>query len=149
MLGWTPLVSGALFLPVIMFTSIVSVCCGQYMARYFRYMPCVAVGFGLWTLANGLTCMFDQNTGLGALIPILALEGCGVGFTLQPSMSPLFCTSVMIGVPSCSMANVVAALIGLLANTNSDDRAVCTGLRNFLRTSGGSFGLVGEYRMFV
>ncbi|KAI1864090.1 uncharacterized protein JN550_009110 [Neoarthrinium moseri] len=83
-LGYSALISGALFLPVVMFTSAASIGCGQYMARYFRYTPSVVLGFAIWTLANGLTCMFNRNTGLGALIPILALEGCGVGLTLQP-----------------------------------------------------------------
>jgi hypothetical protein len=46
------------------------------------------------------------------------------------------------------MLTMDQALIGLLANSNTDDRAVCTGLRNFLRTVGGSFGLIGMYLLF-
>jgi hypothetical protein len=41
------------------------------------------------------------------------------------------------------------ALVGLLANSKREDRAVCTGLRNFIRTSGGAFGLIGAYFSFA
>lgn len=58
------------------------------MSRVFLYMPCVVLGFFLWTLTNGLTCMFDRHTGIGTLIPILAVEGYGLGLTLQPSKFP-------------------------------------------------------------
>ncbi|KAI4595301.1 hypothetical protein KJ359_006975 [Pestalotiopsis sp. 9143b] len=117
-LGHSPLVSGALFLPVTVLTALASISGGQFMSRVFLYMPCVVLGFFLWTLTNGLTCMFDRHTGIGTLIPILAVEGYGLGLTLQPT------------------------LVGLLANSRTDDRAVCTGLRNFVRTVGGAFGLI-------
>jgi hypothetical protein len=49
---------------------------------------------------------------------ILIVEGAGIGLTLQPT------------------------LVGMYANSRSEDRAVTTGLRNFIRTIGGAFGLV-------
>jgi hypothetical protein len=33
--------------------------------------------------------------------------------------------------------------VGLLANSRPEDRGVVTSLRNFLRTTGGAFGLIG------
>lgn len=117
-LKYSPLVSGALILPVIITTSIGSIACGQYMARVGSYMHCVLVGFALWTLGNGLTLLFDRDTGLAPLTVILIVEGAGIGLTLQPT------------------------LVGMYANSRSEDRAVVTGLRNFLRTIGGAFGLV-------
>jgi MFS family permease len=117
-LRYSPLVSGALILPVIITTSFASIASGQYMARIGSYMPCVLVGFALWTLGNGLTLLFDRDTGLAVLIVVLIIEGAGIGLTLQPT------------------------LVGVYANSRTDDRAVATGLRNFLRTIGGAFGLV-------
>ncbi|KAF4854415.1 Efflux pump dotC [Colletotrichum siamense] len=117
-LKYTPLVAGALILPVIISTSILSILSGQYMLRIGRYMPCILVGFFLWTVGNGLTIMFDRDTGLGELIGILIIVGSGIGLTLQPT------------------------LVGMYANSRSEDRAVTTGLRNFIRTIGGAFGLV-------
>jgi hypothetical protein len=48
-------------------------------------MPCVVVGFGLWTVGMGLKCTFGQTTHLGVVIGILVVEGLGIGMTLQPS----------------------------------------------------------------
>lgn len=81
-------------------------------------MHCILLGFALWTIGNGLTLMFSRDTGLGLLIPALIIEGAGIGLTLQPT------------------------LVGMYANSRTEDRAVTTGLRNFIRTIGGSFGLV-------
>ncbi|KAH7312563.1 major facilitator superfamily domain-containing protein [Stachybotrys elegans] len=117
-LGYSALVAGALILAVIIPSSFTSILSGQYMARVGSYMHCVLVGFTLWTLGNGLTLDFDQGTHLGPMIGTLIVEGCGIGFTLQPT------------------------LVGMYANSRSEDRAVTTGLRNYIRTIGGAFGLV-------
>ncbi|EFQ27348.1 major facilitator superfamily transporter [Colletotrichum graminicola] len=117
-LKFSPLAAGAMILPVVIATSVMSILSGQYMLWLGRYMPCILVGFFLWTLGNGLTILFDRDTGLGELIGILIIVGAGIGLTLQPT------------------------LVGMYANSRSEDRAVTTGLRNFIRTIGGAFGLV-------
>lgn len=88
------------------------------MSRAGLYMPCILVGFILWTVGNGLTLIFDENTDLGPLIGVLIVEGAGIGLTLQPT------------------------LVGTYANSRSEDRAVTTGLRNFIRAIAGAFSLV-------
>jgi MFS family permease len=117
-LGYSPLASGALILPVVITTSFASIASGQYMNRVGRYSHCILMGFALWTLGNGLTLLFDRGASLGRLIVVLIVEGAGIGLTLQPT------------------------LVGLYANGRGEDRAVATGLRNFIRTIGGAFGLV-------
>lgn len=117
-LRYTPLVSGALILPVVITSSATSILSGQYMARVGSYMHCIVAGFILWALGSGLTLMFNRDTGLAPLIIILIVEGAGIGLTLQPT------------------------LVGMYVNGRSEDRAVTTGLRNFIRTIGGAFGLV-------
>ncbi|KAI9155117.1 Ankyrin repeat domain-containing protein 50 [Paramyrothecium foliicola] len=117
-LGYSALIAGALILAIIIPTSFTSIISGQYMARIGSYMHCIFGGFALWTLGNGLTLLFNRDTGLGTMIAILIIEGCGIGFTLQPT------------------------LVGMYANGRSEDRAVTTGLRNYIRTIGGAFGLV-------
>ncbi|KAH8176376.1 major facilitator superfamily protein [Sarocladium implicatum] len=116
-LGYSPLESGAIILPLIVTTSLSSIGAGFFMSRFGRYMPCVVAGFAIWSLATGLKCMLDRGTSLGEIIGFLLVEGLGVGLTLQPT------------------------LIGLLANSREEDRAVLTGLRNFMRTIGGAAGL--------
>lgn len=88
------------------------------MNRVGSYMHCIAAGFFLWTLGNGLTLLFNRDTSLAVLIIVLIVEGAGIGLTLQPT------------------------LVGMYANGRNEDRAVTTGLRNFIRTIGGAFGLV-------
>jgi predicted MFS family arabinose efflux permease len=117
-LGYDALVAGALILAVVIPTSLTSILSGQYMSRVGSYMHCILAGFALWTLGSGLTLIFDRDTKLGPLITILIVEGAGIGFTLQPT------------------------LVGMYANGRSEDRAVTTGLRNFIRTIGGAFGVV-------
>ncbi|KAF3041289.1 hypothetical protein E8E12_003253 [Didymella heteroderae] len=102
-LRYTPLVSGALILPVVVTSSFASIASGQYMTRIGSYMHCILLGFALWTIGNGLTLMFSRSTGLALLIVALIVEGAGIGLTLQPTL---------------------------------------VGLRNFIRTIGGAFGLV-------
>ncbi|KAE8842715.1 hypothetical protein HRS9139_02012 [Pyrenophora teres f. teres] len=117
-LRYSPLESGALILPVVISTSFTSIASGTYMNRVGSYMHCILVGFALWTLGNGLTLLFTRNTSLAVLIIIGIIEGAGIGLTLQPT------------------------LVGMYANGRGEDRAVTTGLRNFIRTIGGAFGLV-------
>lgn len=117
-LRYSPLVSGALILPIVIATSFASIASGQYMTRVGSYMHCILAGFALWTTGNGLTLLFDRNTRLGVIIVALIVEGAGIGLTLQPT------------------------LVGMYANSRTEDRAVTTGLRNFIRTMGGAFGLV-------
>jgi hypothetical protein len=117
-LRYSPLVSGALILPVVITTSFASIASGQYMNRVGSYMHCILLGFALWTLGNGLTLLFGRKMSLAILIVVLIIEGAGIGLTLQPT------------------------LVGMYANSRNEDRAVATGLRNFIRTIGGAFGLV-------
>lgn len=119
-LRYSPLVSGALILPIVITTSIASIASGQYMTRVGRYMHCILIGFVLWTIGSGLTLLFSQGTSLGLLVAVLIIEGAGIGLTLQPT------------------------LVGMYANSRTEDRAVTTGLRNFIRTIGGAFGLVAS-----
>ncbi len=107
-------------MPLIVTTSMFSVMSGQFLARVGRYMPLIVAGYAIWTVGTALKCMFGRATHTGTIIGILLVEGSGVGLTLQPT------------------------LIGLLANSRNEDRAVCTGLRNFARTVGGAFGLISR-----
>ncbi|EXJ96517.1 hypothetical protein A1O1_01643 [Capronia coronata CBS 617.96] len=117
-LKYSALVSGALILPVIITTSIGSIVSGQYMNLTGRYRALILTGFSLWTLGNGLMLLFGRHTGPGPLVGISIVQGAGIGLTLQPT------------------------LVAMYANSRNDDRAVVTGLRNFIRTIGGAFGLV-------
>lgn len=116
-LGQTPLISGVLILPLIMGFSVASTCAGFGLSYLGRYNPIIRAGYILWTAGAGGRIAFGQHTSTGVAVGCLLVEGFGMGFAFQPVM------------------------IALLANTRKQDRAVVTGLRNFLRTVGGAVGL--------
>ncbi|CAD0048648.1 unnamed protein product [Aureobasidium pullulans] len=99
---------------VIMTLSIVS---GQYISRRERYGEVIWLGFFLWTLGVGLTCMFDLNTPIAAIVVILLVQGAGVGLIFQPT------------------------LVALQAHCSKAQRAIVISNRNFLRSLGGAVGL--------
>jgi EmrB/QacA subfamily drug resistance transporter len=117
-LGYSALVSGALLLSVIIATSVTSIVSGQFMTRSGRYLWIVVLGFVFWTLGTGLKCAFNRSTKVYHIVLVLIVEGLGIGMTLQPT------------------------LVAILSNSSNSDRAVATGLRNFIRTIGGAFGLI-------
>ncbi|KAL5402327.1 hypothetical protein PMIN06_009917 [Paraphaeosphaeria minitans] len=115
--GMPPILSAALVLPIPCAQMIASILSGQYISRRERYGEVIWSGFFLWTLGNGLTCMFDLNTSIAAIVIILALQGVGVGFVFQPT------------------------LVALQAHCTKAQRAVVISNRNFLRSLGGAVGL--------
>jgi hypothetical protein len=117
-LGFSALVSGALLLPLIMATSLTGIISGQIMSRRGRYRWICVSGFLVWTLGTGLKCAFNRSTKIWHIVLVLLVEGLGIGNILQ------------------------STLVAILANGNNSDRAVATGLRNFIRTIGGAFGLI-------
>ncbi|PGH01162.1 hypothetical protein AJ80_09057 [Polytolypa hystricis UAMH7299] len=116
-LGYAPLMSGVLVLPLILSFSASSTTAGLILSKIGRCNPVVRIGYLLWTAGAGGRIAFGENTSLGVIVVCLMIEGLGVGFSFQPVM------------------------IALLSNTKKEDRAVVTGLRNFLRTMGGAVGL--------
>jgi MFS family permease len=116
-MGHSPLLSGVLILPLILGFSAASASAGFILSRLGRCNPVIWAGYVLWTAGAGTHIAFGSSTSIGTTVGCLILEGVGIGFSMQPVM------------------------IALLANTRKEDRAVVTGLRNFLRTVGGAIGL--------
>lgn len=117
-LGLSALISGALLLPLIMATSFTGIVSGQIMSRSGRYLWIIVSGFAVWILGAGLKCAFNRKTKTWHIVLVLLVEGMGIGNILQ------------------------STLVAILANGSNSDRAVATGLRNFIRTIGGAFGLI-------
>lgn len=113
----SPLLSAALVLPVTCAQMIASILSGQYISRRERYGEVIWSGFFLWTLGVGLTCIFNLNTPISAIVIILLIQGVGVGFIFQPT------------------------LVALQAHCTKAQRAVVISNRNFLRSLGGAVGL--------
>ncbi|PKY05272.1 MFS general substrate transporter [Aspergillus campestris IBT 28561] len=115
--GWSPIVSAALISPMVGCQSIASISSGQYISRTKRYGEVIWLGFGLWTLAAGLTLLFNLHTHPAVIAVIVGIAGVGIGGTLQPTM------------------------VAFQAHCTKAHRAVVISDRNFFRCLGGACGL--------
>jgi hypothetical protein len=115
--NYTVVASAALSAPVVVFQMLGSVLSGQYISRRKRYGEVLWLGFGLWTLGSGLTCLFNRTTHPAVIAVVLSLVGFGVGNVFQPT------------------------LIALQAHATKAQRAVVISNRNFFRCAGGACGL--------
>ncbi|KAI4724049.1 MFS general substrate transporter [Aureobasidium sp. EXF-10728] len=113
----SPITSAALVLPITAAQMTLSILSGQYISRRERYGEVIWAGFFLWTVGVGLTCIFDLNTPIAAIVVILFIQGAGVGLIFQPT------------------------LVALQAHCSKEQRAVVISNRNFLRSLGGAVGL--------
>lgn len=82
--------SALMILAVVLPQSLASIASGQYMSRMNRYGEVIWAGFTLWVVAAAVETRFSRSFPLAGMIVTLVIQGMGVGFTFQPSMSPLF-----------------------------------------------------------
>jgi MFS family permease len=113
----SPLISASLMLPLTASQMISSILSGQYISRFERYGEVIWLGFFLWTLGVGLTCMFNRDIPIWAIVVMLFVQGLGVGAVFQP------------------------VLVALQAHCTKAQRAVVISNRNFIRSLGGAVGL--------
>ena len=113
----SPLTAATLMLPLTGAQMLSSLAAGQYISRRERYGEVIWLGFSLWTLGVGLTCMFDLDIPLYAIEIILLIQGIGIGSVFQPVM------------------------VALQAHCSKAHRAVIISNRNFIRSLGGAVGL--------
>ena len=86
--------SALLILPLVLSQSLSSIASGQYMSRTNRYGEVIWVGFSLWVAAAASVCNFSRTFPLAGIIVTLIVQGCGLGFTFQPSEST--CSRYMV-----------------------------------------------------
>ncbi|KAI1080139.1 major facilitator superfamily-domain-containing protein [Whalleya microplaca] len=115
--GYTPLQSATFILPLLLFQSIFGVISGPIMTKLERFGPVLYSGMALWTVGAGLKVLFAQTTPVAIYVVVLAIEGAGAGFIMQP------------------------ALVALQALSRPEDRAVATSTRNLMRMLGATAGL--------
>jgi MFS family permease len=115
--GYSPLLSAALQLPLVVVQSTVSSLAGYYISCVNRYLEVIWFGFGIWLLGSGLLIMANDTIHIGLISFFLMVVGCGTGCTFQPT------------------------LVALQAHCPKNQRAVVTSNRNFLRQGGAAVGL--------
>jgi MFS family permease len=116
-LGYSPIISGALIIPMVATQGIGSIVGGRLISRTGHYNPVIITSQLLWLIGAGLQIMYNRQTRIWEIIVFGFLQGLGVGGAFQPS------------------------LVALLAHSKKADRAVINSLRNFIRTLGGAVGL--------
>ncbi|CAA9963250.1 hypothetical protein P3342_008801 [Pyrenophora teres f. teres] len=113
----SPLKAACLMLPLTACQACSSILSGQYITRQRRYGEIIWLGFFLWTLGSGLTCIFGVDTPIYAIVLILVVNGIGIGMVFQP------------------------VLIAMQAHCTRAQRAIVISNRNFIRSLGGAVGL--------
>ncbi|KAB8231128.1 major facilitator superfamily domain-containing protein [Aspergillus alliaceus] len=115
--GWSPAKAGLFLLPTVITHGVTSALTGVIISFCGRYTTVIRAGAACWCISAAAKLTYTQFTPSWLLLVAGALDGIGVGCSLQP------------------------VLVGILAGSHSDDRAVLTGLRNFLRETGGAMGI--------
>ncbi|PWY76000.1 putative MFS transporter [Aspergillus sclerotioniger CBS 115572] len=83
---WSPFVSAAMILPMVIPQSLASISGGQYMSLVKRFSEVLWTGYILWTLGAGLALLFNNQTSKGVIAGVLIVIGLGIGFTFQPGL---------------------------------------------------------------
>ncbi|TGJ86274.1 hypothetical protein E0Z10_g2486 [Xylaria hypoxylon] len=112
--GASPSRAGILLLPMVIAHGLTSALTGILISVSGHYKPIIVTGAVCWALAAIAKLYYDQETAIWRIIVVGILDGVGVGCSLQP------------------------VLVGLFAGSDTNDRAVLTGLRNFMRDIGGA-----------
>lgn len=112
--GASPSQAGILLLPMVIAHGLTSALTGILISVSGHYKPIIVTGAACWAVAAVAKLYYEQETAIWIIIMVGILDGVGVGCSLQP------------------------VLVGLFAGSDSNDRAVLTGLRNFLRDMGGA-----------
>lgn len=82
-LGYSPLMSGVLILPLVLVQVFSTTLSGFIIEKMDRIQPSIIVGFALWLAGQAAQTVFDRNTSVGTIVGILLVQGLGVGATIQ------------------------------------------------------------------
>ncbi|KAJ2992668.1 hypothetical protein NUW58_g2088 [Xylaria curta] len=114
--GSSPAQAGVLMLPMVIAHGLTSGLTGILISMFGHYKPIIVTGAVCWALAAVEKMHYNEATPIWKIVVVGIFDGVGVGCSLQP------------------------VLVGLFAGSDTEDRAVLTGLRNFLRDMGGATG---------
>ncbi|KAI1809582.1 putative efflux pump antibiotic resistance protein [Poronia punctata] len=114
MSGSSPAQAGVLILPMVIAHGLTSAGTGIIISKFGHYKPVIVTGAVCWALAAVEKMHYSEATPIWKIVVVGIFDGVGVGCALQP------------------------VLVGLFAGSDSEDRAVLTGLRNFVRDMGGA-----------
>ncbi|KAJ3552656.1 hypothetical protein NM688_g4034 [Phlebia brevispora] len=115
--GDSPVMSSLLLLPFLAPIAIFVFIAGQITAHTGHYRYLIIIGFGIWSVAQGLQSTIDETSSVGKICGLLLMGGVASGFTFQTS------------------------LLAAQAAVPRHEMAVVTGVRNFVRLFGSTIAL--------
>ncbi|OKL59818.1 hypothetical protein UA08_04979 [Talaromyces atroroseus] len=115
--GYTPILAGAIIMPMVGTQGIGSIISGLIISRTGHYNHVMITSQFLWMAGLIGQIFYSATTPIWVVCFVGFFQGLGTGGCFQPS------------------------LVALLAHSRRADRAVLNSLRNFLRTMGGTLGL--------
>jgi hypothetical protein len=149
--GLSPATAGSFILPMVIAHGATSGLSGILMSLSGRYTPIISTGTALWAIGAVMKATYGQGTPFPLFFLAGILEGIGVGCGLQPGMNKCSPHSEFALVMNfiANQLPLSVVLVGLLAGSKNADRAVITGLRNFIRDMGGAIGITGGLKFFL
>lgn len=81
--GFTPIMSGALILPMVVSHGIGSSVSGVIVSKTGHYNPVMRTSQFIWTTGVGLQIMYSRTTPVWAICLIGLLQGIGIGGCFQ------------------------------------------------------------------
>lgn len=115
--GYSPVLAGAIIMPMVGTQGIGSIISGLIISRTGHYNPVMITSQFLWMAGLIGQVFYSATTPIWVICLVGFFQGLGTGGCFQPS------------------------LVAILAHSRRADRAVLNSLRNFLRTMGGTLGL--------
>ena len=141
--GMSPSQAALVMLSMVISHGLTSATSGVLISALGHYKPVIVFGSFCWVMGAFAKMHYDHATPIWQIVVVGIFDGIGVGCSLQPGEKSEGGGDDNRG-PLAHGYFVV--IVGMLAGSKNDDRAVMTGLRNFMRDMGGAIGTTGRHK---
>lgn len=82
-LGYDPILSGAMILPLVFSHGVGSLISGQIISRTGHYNPVIIFSQFVWTIGVGLQSLYTPHTPIWTICVVGFVQGIGIGGSFQ------------------------------------------------------------------
>lgn len=114
--GSSPLLSGAMILPLVMVKAFAGMLAGAIIHRTGRYLELIWAGLVLMAVGHGLYINLGVDSSIGKIVGYQIISGSGVGLLFQ---TPIIAIHAMVSQEDTATATATLGFIRLMATTFS------------------------------